>query len=123
MKRKVLVSTLVALIIGIASGLAIGWVLWPVEYTNTSPQVLRQDYHDDYVAMIAATYNVDHNLTHAVTRLKLVAPDEPDQPVVELAQRLIQAGGRHSDIVHLAHLAHDLGAINQVLIPFLEDPQ
>jgi len=45
--------------VGLALGFAVGWWLWPVQYTNTAPRVLRQDYRDDYVVMVATAYEAE----------------------------------------------------------------
>ena len=119
MKRNVLVRSLITLAVGLAIGVAIGWVLWPVEYTNTSPQFLRQDYRDDYVTMVAETYFVERDLERATDRLGLIALGEPERPVIELAERLIDAGDDTTDLVYLAELARDLGVDSQSILPYL----
>jgi len=101
-------------------GFAVGWWLWPVQYTNTAPDVLRQDYRDDYVAMVAAAYEVERDIEQAREWLKLIDPEEPSVPVIELAERLVEAGGSAEDITHLARLAWALGANSPTLIPYLE---
>ncbi len=106
--------------VGLALGLATGW-FWPVQYTNTAPGVLRQDYYDDYVVMVATTYEVEGDLERACERLELLDPDEPAAPVVELAERLVEAGGSADDITRLARLAWALKAITPTLVPYLED--
>jgi len=103
-------------------GFIIGWWLWPVQYTNTAPVVLRQDYRDDYIVMIATAYEVEEDLEQARERLKLLDPREPATLVVELAERLIEAGGDADDIARLARLAWALGATTSTLIPYLEGP-
>ena len=105
---------------GLTLGLAVGWWLWPVQYTNTAPDVLRQDYRDDYVAMVAAAYEVERDIEQAREWLKLIDPEEPSVPVIELAERLVEAGGSAEDITHLARLAWALGANSPTLIPYLE---
>lgn len=105
--------------VGLVLGLAIGW-LWPVQYTNTAPAMLRQDYHDDYVLMVATVYEVEGNLEQACERLELLDSQEPAAPVVELAERLVEAGGSAEDITRLARLAWALGAITPTLVPYLE---
>lgn len=119
MKRNVLVRSLITLAVGLAIGLAVGWVLWPVEYTNTSPQLLRQDYRDDYVTMVAETYFVERDLERATDRLGLIALGEPERPVIELAERLIDAGEDNTDLVYLAELARDLGVDSQSILPYI----
>ncbi|MFQ6100324.1 MAG: hypothetical protein ACE5OS_03700 [Anaerolineae bacterium] len=110
----------VGAVVGLTLGLAIGW-LWPVQYRNTTPDVLRLDYHDDYVVMVATAYEVEGDLERACERLELLDPGEPAAPVVELAERLVEAGGSTKDINRLAHLAWALRAITPTLVPYLED--
>lgn len=95
---------------GLALGFAVGWGLWPVEYTNTSPDVLRQDYLDDYVVMIATAYAVDGDLTEARSRLALVDSENPSAVARDLVERLDDANGNAADITHLMRLVQALGA-------------
>jgi hypothetical protein len=101
-------------------GFAVGWWIWPVQYTNTAPNVLRQDSRDDYVVMVASAYEVERDLEQARARLKLLDPEEPATPVVELAERLVEVGGSAEDIIYLARLAGALGAISPALTPYLD---
>ena len=68
----------------------------------------------------ATAYAVENDLQQARERLKLLAPEEPAAPVVELAERLIEAGGSAEDIAGLARLAEALGALTPALTPYLE---
>ena len=120
--RKWVVRVAVGAVVGLAIGCAIGWWLWPVQYTNTAPTVLRHDYRDDYVVMVATAYEVEEDLEQARERLRLLDSEEPAVPVVELAERLIEAGGSAEDIARLAHLAWGLGATTSTLAPYLEGP-
>jgi hypothetical protein len=106
--------------LGLALGFAVGWWLWPVTYTNTSPAALREDYHDDYVLMVAAAYQVGGDLEDARTHLELLDPERPVAPALELAKRLMEEGGSEQDITRLAHLARALGATDPALTPYLE---
>jgi len=106
--------------LGLALSIAIGWWLWPVTYTNTSPAALREDYHDDYVLMVAAGYQVERDLDRAQSRLELLNPDEPAAPAVELAEALIEEGGSEEDIARLAELARALGASDPTVMSYLE---
>lgn len=100
--------------------MAIGWWLWPVTYTNTSPSALREDYRDEYVLMVATAYEVDGDRGRARERLALLDSGEPSAPVVGLAQRLIAQGGSEEDIVRLARLAQALDATTPTLMPYLQ---
>jgi len=119
--RKILPLALVGLGIGVALGLLVGWVLWPVRYTNTAPAQLRQDYRNDYVLMTAAAYQVEGDLEAARARLALLDPERPARPVVELAETLIAEGGRSTDIQMLSALADALGAATPAMAPYLEE--
>ena len=117
---KWVTRAIVGLLIGLALGFAAGWWLWPVQYTNTAPAVLRQDYRDDYVVMVATAYEVEGSLDQALERLRLLDPGDPSVPVVELAERLIGTGGSAEDLARLVRLAEEMGALNPTLAPFLE---
>jgi predicted Co/Zn/Cd cation transporter (cation efflux family) len=115
--------TAVVAAVGLMLGFAIGWWIWPVQYTNTAPDVLRQDYRDDYVVMVATAHEVEQDLEQARNRLKLLDPEEPAAPaapVVELAERLVEAGGSAEDITYLARLAWALGNLPPTLAPYLD---
>ena len=91
-------------VIGLALGLAVGWWFWPVQYTNTAPDVLRQDYRDDYITMVATAYEI-----------------EKDLQLSDLAERLVEAGGSAADIARLQRLAWALGALTPTATPYLGD--
>lgn len=118
---KLIVRAAIGAATGLALGFAIGWWIWPVQYTNTAPDVLRPDYRDDYVVMIATAYEVEADLQRARERLHLLTPERPATPVIELAERLVAANGSAEDIAHLARLARALeGTLSPTLTPYLE---
>ncbi|MGD1995114.1 MAG: hypothetical protein PVI59_18125 [Anaerolineae bacterium] len=119
-RRTWVLHATVGAAVGLMLGFAVGWWIWPVQYTNTAPNVLRQDSRDDYVVMVASAYEVERDLEQARARLKLLDPEEPATPVVELAERLVEVGGSAEDIIYLARLAGALGAISPALTPYLD---
>lgn len=66
-----------ALLFGIALGLIYGWVLDPVEYTDVTPNILREDYRVDYVLMVAEAYQHDLNADQANRRLAVLGSETP----------------------------------------------
>jgi hypothetical protein len=66
-----------AILVGLALGLVYGWIINPVEYTNTAPDTLRADYRSDYVLMVAEIYHADQNLDLAARRLAMLGSDDP----------------------------------------------
>lgn len=77
MSSSKLVILVLALILGIAFGLAYGWVLDPVEYTDVSPNILREDYRVDYVLMVAESYQNDLDADLANQRLAALGSELP----------------------------------------------
>lgn len=72
MFRNSLQNTRVALILGVILGLLlgliIGWGLWPVEWTDATPEVLRTDLQEDYLRMAIESFNRTGDVDTAVRR-------------------------------------------------------
>lgn len=84
---------LTGLVIGIIGGLVYAWRITPVKYVDTSPATLRQDFKDQYRALIAAAYAADGDLERAQARLSLLKDPNSAQSVAIQAQQAL-AGGR-----------------------------
>jgi hypothetical protein len=109
----------IGIAVGLVLGLAIGWWIWPVTYTNTSPTALREDFCNDYILMTATAYEVDRDLEHARVRLERLNPEEPAAPVTDLAERLIEADASKEEIARLTGLARALGVTGPALAPYM----
>lgn len=98
MSRKSLFLLLLGgLAAGVAAGLALGWLVWPVSTTAVTPAALQDRYRQDYVYMIAAQYAQDADHPHAQQQLArlgadwqtlLVAAAAADAPSARLASDL-----------------------------------
>lgn len=64
---------IIAIAIGLAIGLFYGWVLSPVEYVDTTPDTLRDDYQSDYVLMVAEIFQTEHDPMLAEQRLAFLS--------------------------------------------------
>jgi hypothetical protein len=67
----------VALLLGIAAGLAYGWIIDPVDFYDLTPDTLRADYKADYVLMTAEAYHVDQDAGLAARRLAVFGSQTP----------------------------------------------
>ncbi len=67
--NKPLVVGIIALIIGLIIGwFVIGWGLWPVSWTDASPQLLQAQYREDYLRMAIDSYALNQDATLAKQR-------------------------------------------------------
>jgi hypothetical protein len=64
------------LVVGLLLGLLVGWVLWPREYYNATPNILRQDFRDAYLSAVATQYAADGDIERAQALLGLEFWDE-----------------------------------------------
>ncbi len=71
------IKLVTALLLGIALGLAYGWVIDPIEYTDVPPNILREDYRADYVLMTAEAYQNDLDTETAARRLAILGSESP----------------------------------------------
>lgn len=62
-------AAILGLVIGIGLGRLGGWVIWPVEYVDVTPDLLTADAQVEYALMVATAYEADGNLELALGRL------------------------------------------------------
>lgn len=58
----------VGVVLGLLIGLLFGWVIWPVQWTNGTPEVLRADLQEDHLRMAIDSFARTGNLDDAVRR-------------------------------------------------------
>ncbi len=101
---------LTGLIIGIAAGLIITWLLFPVVYQDTLPASLSPAYKEIYRSTIAQVYASTGNLERAVSRLALLEDEDVIYALGAQAQRVL-ADGQEKEARALALLASEIQAV------------
>lgn len=66
--QNIRVALIVGVVLGLLLGLIIGWGLWPVQWTDATPQVLRADLQEDYLRMAVDSFNRTGDIDTAVRR-------------------------------------------------------
>ena len=121
--HKILVIALLAgTVAGLLFGALVGWVIWPVQYTDTDPVDLRPEHKDDYVVMVSAAYALDSDLEKAEARLAKLGVDDVGQVVADLASHYISIGAGLVDIRNLVHLADTLGSSDSAMLNYIATP-
>ncbi len=119
MSRQSAIVLLVCLIAGIGLGLYFGYVVSPVQYTDTSPSSLRQADKDDYILMTASIYAADNDLDAARERLTNLGFDNAGAAVAETTERYIKAGLPQADLRRLVFLAIGFKTVTPAMQPYL----
>jgi len=120
MKRFLpLLFLLTGLLMGGGLGLYLGWVAWPVEFTDATPALLQADVRRDYALMIAAAYAADGNLPLARQRLGSLGP-EGEQLVMDVMLESILSGQNERDTTYLVCLSDAIGLYSPAMEPYLE---
>lgn len=76
--RRQLLIALAILVAGFAFGLLYAYVLVPVEYFDTTPDILRHDLQVDYMRMAIDSYQVNRDISLAVRRWINLGAQAPD---------------------------------------------
>ena len=97
------------LLLGIAAGLFYSWAINPVEYIDSSPDSLREDFKSDYLTLIASAFAATGDADRARIRLAWVQITDPASTLGRLAQNRLAAGRPESEARALAQLAAMLG--------------
>src|SRR4030042_5847538 len=61
----------ISLLLGTVFGLVVlGWIVWPVQYIGTTPEMLRSDIQLDYLRMAVDSYSVNGDAILARSRFE-----------------------------------------------------
>ena len=102
---------LLAILVGAALGVFLGWEVIPVRYTETGPHTLRQDYQTDYTLMVAEIYAEEGDLAMAIARLAYLGDEQPaalTQEAIAYAQNVQYSS---DDLALMISLAEDLAKL------------
>jgi hypothetical protein len=119
MSRFVL-SLFGGLALGLAAGLYLGWVQFPVEYVNSPAPNLAQQYKDDYTIMIAKGFLVDGDLPGAVSRINMLRVDNVPEYVQNTTERYITNSRAIDDIYALIALSEAMGRLTPLMQEYRE---
>jgi hypothetical protein len=61
-------TLILGVVLGLLLGLIIGWGIWPVQWTNGTPEVLRADLQEDHIRMSAEAYARTNDQNTALRR-------------------------------------------------------
>ncbi len=104
MRKRRFFFFFLAVLVGIAAGVAYGWMLRPMFYSQANLSSLRVDFRTDYALMTAEILHREDNLEEARQRLQALGPDAPDRYASEALISAGQLGYSQSDLQLLADL-------------------
>lgn len=116
MRSGLLGQILGGLVIGLALGLLTAWVIAPVEYTDTSPASLREEFKDQYRLAIASAYNASGNLERARARLALVDGQNGLPALLSQVERINASGTSPDSAYEIAGLYNALLTAAQAFV-------
>lgn len=119
--RRIILLLGLGLLIGLAFGLTLGWVIAPVQIVDSPMRNLDRRFKDEYTVMVAAAYQVDGDLQAAIDRLTPLGVSNVFTYVRDVTERYIsQRGtGLESDIRTLVVLSCAMGYCTDPMQPFL----
>lgn len=77
MQNKRQIGFMIAILVGLFTGLIIGWLLIKTPVRNASLDSLRGDYQADYVLMVAEKFAADQDVLTATSLLRDISPSDP----------------------------------------------
>ena len=102
--------TIVLGLLGLAAGLYYAWEIAPVDYVDTTPNSLREDYRADYVLMVAESFHAERNAELARRRMAALGTGSAEAICGEVVGFARSAGYSPQDIALLEELQRGLRA-------------
>lgn len=117
-----LIALLGGVPIGLALGLLLTWVVWPMQYYDTDPVDLRPEHKEDYIVLVGAAYAVDGDLARAEARLAKLEEKDIGSVVAGLAERYLREGRGVEETRGLAKLADAFGVSTSAMLVYIATP-
>jgi hypothetical protein len=95
---------LLFIVLGIIAGLIYGWVINPAQYTDATPDLLKEDFRADYVLMVAETYASGQDLDLAINRLRYLGGSSLPEVVAEAVDFGERVGYHPDDLLQMRSL-------------------
>jgi hypothetical protein len=99
---------LLALLLGLVAGLVYGWLVSPVEFVNTTTEILSADFRTDMVLMTAEMYSSSTDLETVSHALELLFNQPPATISAEALDFALASGYAQPDIILLQKLSNAL---------------
>jgi len=96
---------LTGLLIGLLAGLLYTWLINPVRFVDTAPDLLRTEFKDQYRSMVALAYQANQDLGRAEGRLAQLKETDSVSELTSQARRIRDAGGSEQEALALTNLA------------------
>lgn len=116
------VALIVGLVLGVALGLLYTWVINPVELVNTYPALMRSDYRQDWVRLVALSTIADGDLTRAQVRLEGLEQEDVTSAIRVLIEEYAAAGRPADTLRSLTALAETLDVYTPAMLVYLYTP-
>lgn len=110
----------VGLLLGAGIGLFLGWVVWPLEFTDADPSAMEEQYQTDYALMIATAYANDGDLAAARSRLRDLDKENPERWILRVTVDYILNNEDEDQILRFVNLTNDLGQYSPIMEPYLQ---
>jgi len=104
-----------ALVLGLAVGLLVGWVIWPVKYIDAAPQNLHPDFQRDWLSMAIDSFSVNKDAKLAERRFQDLGTYGTDT----LAEIELNAMPNQVDAINAFKTA--AGATSEIPLPGIEE--
>jgi hypothetical protein len=104
------VFIILALVAGIALGLAYGWYVDPVDFFDLTPDTLNADYKADFVLMTAEAYRLEQDPGLAARRLAIFGTQSPSAIASDSLEYARAQGFTDEDIALMQELVTALQA-------------
>lgn len=108
-RREVIILAAIGFVIGLAVGLYVAWMIWPLEDYASDPSKVRREYVEDYIVLIAKHHALDENIERAQARLNALGISHVEETVAQLTNRYMAERADRSTIRALAKLSYALG--------------
>lgn len=118
--RLLILVAAVGLVTVIVAGLALGWLVLPIQIANVNVFDLNTASQEDWIVLVANTYAVDHDLPRARERLAQIKDPQINDRIAALAKK--SNAGNQPAAANLAALAAALGNTDQQIALIARTP-